>query len=92
MVNSDEAVIQDGHVAMTEAPGLGVELNEDFLQSMLQDGEPLWQYGRITLSYFPIATKKRRGTLFLRKAFLAVGRDASRDRFDSHRLKRPIHV
>ena len=43
VVNSDEAVIQDGHVAMTEAPGLGVELNEEFLQSMLQDGEPLWQ-------------------------------------------------
>ncbi len=43
VVNSDEPVIQDGHVAMTEAPGLGVELNEDFLQNMLQDGEPLWQ-------------------------------------------------
>ena len=43
VVNSDEAVIQDGHVAMTEAPGLGVELNEEFLQSMLEDGEPLWQ-------------------------------------------------
>ena len=43
VVNSDEPVIQDGHVAMTEAPGLGVELNEEFLQSMLQDGEPLWQ-------------------------------------------------
>ncbi|MEC7228333.1 MAG: mandelate racemase/muconate lactonizing enzyme family protein, partial [Candidatus Latescibacterota bacterium] len=43
VVNSDEAVIQDGHVAMTEAPGLGVELNEEFLQSMLEDDEPLWQ-------------------------------------------------
>ena len=43
VVNSDEPVIQDGHVAMTEVPGLGVELNEDFFQSMLQDGEPLWQ-------------------------------------------------
>tara|TARA_Y100000758_G_scaffold11512_1_gene8684 strand:- start:1843 stop:2976 length:1134 start_codon:yes stop_codon:yes gene_type:complete len=43
VVLSDEPVIQDGHVAMTEKPGLGVELNEAFLQSQLEDGEPLWQ-------------------------------------------------
>ncbi len=38
-----ESVIQDGHVVLTEAPGLGVELNEDFLASQMDDGEPLWQ-------------------------------------------------
>ena len=43
VLDSDESVIQDGHVVMTEKPGLGVELNEEFLQSMLADGEPLWQ-------------------------------------------------
>ncbi|MFT5086423.1 MAG: galactonate dehydratase [Candidatus Latescibacterota bacterium] len=43
VLNSDESVIQDGHVVMTEKPGLGVELNEEFLQSMLADDEPLWQ-------------------------------------------------
>ena len=42
VVNSDQAVIQEGHVVLTEAPGLGVELNEEFLQSELGD-EPLWQ-------------------------------------------------
>ena len=43
VVDSDQAVIQDGHVALTEKPGLGVELNEHFLQSMMDEGEPLWQ-------------------------------------------------
>ncbi len=42
VVLSDEPVIQEGHVVMTEKPGLGVELNEEFLQSMMDDGEPLW--------------------------------------------------
>lgn len=39
---TDTSVIQDGHVVLTEAPGLGVELNEDFLNAQM-DGEPLWQ-------------------------------------------------
>ena len=43
VIDSDEAVIQDGHVALTEKPGLGVELNEHFFQSMMDEGEPLWQ-------------------------------------------------
>ena len=43
VVVSDEPVIQQGHVVLGEKPGLGVELNEPFLQSMLEDGEPLWQ-------------------------------------------------
>jgi len=42
VVLSDEPVIQEGHVVMTEKPGLGVELNEEFLQSMMDGGEPLW--------------------------------------------------
>ncbi len=40
---TDVSVIQDGHVMLTEAPGLGVELNEEFLGSQMEDGEPLWQ-------------------------------------------------
>ena len=40
---TEESVIQDGHVVLTEAPGLGVELNEDFLVSQTPDGEALWQ-------------------------------------------------
>ena len=43
VVLSDEPVIQEGHVVLSEKPGLGVELNETFLQSMLEDEEPLWQ-------------------------------------------------
>ena len=43
VVLSDEPVIQEGHVVLNEKPGLGVELNEAFLQSMMEDGEPLWQ-------------------------------------------------
>ncbi|NKB70666.1 MAG: mandelate racemase/muconate lactonizing enzyme family protein [Candidatus Latescibacteria bacterium] len=43
VLNSDEPVIQQGHVVLSEKPGLGVELNEEFLQSQMEDGEPLWQ-------------------------------------------------
>ncbi|MCY3788676.1 MAG: mandelate racemase/muconate lactonizing enzyme family protein, partial [Gemmatimonadetes bacterium] len=43
VVLSDEPVIQEGHVVLSEKPGLGVELNEAFLQSMMEDGESLWQ-------------------------------------------------
>ena len=43
VLDSESSVIQDGHVVLPEAPGLGVELNEDFLTSQLDDGEPLWQ-------------------------------------------------
>ncbi len=39
----DASVIQDGHVVLTEAPGLGVELNEEFLASQMPEGEALWQ-------------------------------------------------
>ena len=35
--------IQQGHVVLGEQPGLGVELNEQFLQAQLEKGEPLWQ-------------------------------------------------
>ena len=40
---SDQPAIQQGHVVLTEKPGLGVELNEEYLSSELEDGEPLWQ-------------------------------------------------
>ena len=43
VILSDEPAIQQGHVVLSEKPGLGVELNEDFLQSQFDDGEPLWQ-------------------------------------------------
>ena len=28
---------------LTETPGLGVELNEEFLAGQMENGEPLWQ-------------------------------------------------
>jgi galactonate dehydratase len=40
---SDEPVIQQGHVVLNEKPGLGVELNEDFLAANSEGAEPLWQ-------------------------------------------------
>lgn len=40
---SDKSVIQNGHVVLTEKPGLGVELNETFLAAQMDNGEPLWQ-------------------------------------------------
>jgi len=43
VIVSDEPAIQQGHVVLSEKPGLGVELNEQFLQMQMDDGEPLWQ-------------------------------------------------
>lgn len=43
VILSEEPAIQRGHVVLGEKPGLGVELNEGFLQAQLQQGEPLWQ-------------------------------------------------
>lgn len=40
---SDQAVIQQGHVVLTEKPGIGVELNEDFLTKNNANEGPLWQ-------------------------------------------------
>ena len=40
---TDASVIQRGHVMLTDAPGLGVELNEEFLAGQMENGEPLWQ-------------------------------------------------
>ena len=40
---TDASVIQDGHVVLTEAPGLGVELNEAFLAAQMDGEEALWQ-------------------------------------------------
>ena len=43
VIETDQPAIQQGHVVLSEKPGIGVELNEAFLQSQLEDGEPLWQ-------------------------------------------------
>ena len=43
VIVSEEPAIQQGHVVLSEKPGLGVELNEEFLQMQMGDGEPLWQ-------------------------------------------------
>ena len=43
VVVSSEPVIQQGHVVLNDEPGLGVELNEEYLQNQLEEGEPLWQ-------------------------------------------------
>jgi galactonate dehydratase len=43
VILSDQPAVQQGHVVLTEKPGLGVELNEEYLQSHLEKGESLWQ-------------------------------------------------
>jgi galactonate dehydratase len=40
---SDQPVIQQGHVVLTEKPGIGVELNEEFLEANNAIEGPLWQ-------------------------------------------------
>ncbi len=43
VILAEQPAIQQGHVVLEEKPGLGVELNEGFLQAQLEKGEPLWQ-------------------------------------------------
>ena len=40
---SDQPVIQQGHVVLTEKPGIGVELNEEYLEKHNAAEGPLWQ-------------------------------------------------
>jgi galactonate dehydratase len=43
VIDADTPAIQQGHVVLNEKPGIGVELNEAFLHSQLDEDEPLWQ-------------------------------------------------
>ena len=40
---TDEPLIQDGHVLLPDKPGLGAELNEEFIQSFAEYEGPLFQ-------------------------------------------------
>ena len=42
-VDFDGPVIQDGYIAVPEAPGLGVELNEDVAREYARKGEPFFE-------------------------------------------------
>ncbi|MEE2658254.1 MAG: mandelate racemase/muconate lactonizing enzyme family protein [Candidatus Latescibacterota bacterium] len=43
ILNKEEPLIEQGHVVLSEAPGLGAELNEDYVRTMLSDGDTeLW--------------------------------------------------
>ena len=35
-------VIKDGHMEVSTAPGLGVELNQEYLKANRAEGEPWW--------------------------------------------------
>jgi L-alanine-DL-glutamate epimerase-like enolase superfamily enzyme len=34
--------VKDGHIQLSEKPGLGVELNKEFASKHLMDGETWW--------------------------------------------------
>ena len=38
----DRELIQDGHIQLSDKPGLGVELNKDVAMQYLMDGEEWW--------------------------------------------------
>ena len=40
---TDEPLIQDGHVVLNEKPGLGAELNEDFVSTLIPEGGQLFE-------------------------------------------------
>ena len=42
MARSNPPVVKDGLLKVPEGPGLGVDLDEDFLRKNLVEGEPYW--------------------------------------------------
>ena len=38
----DREIIQDGHIQLSDKPGLGLDLNKDFAMKYLMDGEKWW--------------------------------------------------
>ena len=38
----DREIIQDGHIQLSDKPGLGLDLNKDFAMQYLMDGEEWW--------------------------------------------------
>ena len=43
MAAANPPVVRDGHLAVVMAPGLGLDLNMDYLRKNLVDGEPWWE-------------------------------------------------
>ena len=43
VIISDEPAIQDGHVMVPDKPGIGVELNDEYLEKNNQEEGELWQ-------------------------------------------------
>lgn len=42
MANGKEPVVRKGVLAVPEGPGLGLDLNEDYLRQHLSKGETYW--------------------------------------------------
>jgi len=38
----DGLIVKDGHIALPEKPGLGIELNPDVVKAHLAEGETYW--------------------------------------------------
>ena len=43
MLGSDGPIIQDGFIRVPEAPGLGVEVNEEVAREYTLEGEPFFE-------------------------------------------------
>ena len=42
VITYDRELIQDGHIQLSDKPGLGVEINKDVAMKHLMDGETWW--------------------------------------------------
>ena len=38
----DREIIQDGHIQLSDKPGLGLDMNKDFAEKHLMEGEKWW--------------------------------------------------
>ncbi len=43
IVDFDESVVQDGHLVLSEKPGIGVEINEEAMRKYAQEGVPFFE-------------------------------------------------
>jgi L-alanine-DL-glutamate epimerase-like enolase superfamily enzyme len=43
MADANPPVVRNGRLAVVMAPGLGLDLNMDYLRKNLVDGEPWWE-------------------------------------------------
>ena len=43
IVNFEESMVQEGHLVLSEKPGIGIEINEEGMKKYAQEGVPFFE-------------------------------------------------